>query len=72
MIAAMAATMMAETSRSRRYIRLEPRAARTVNANIATALATTTVPRIQTAEFTTAWWLCSTTMATNVSTLMVR
>ena len=70
MIAAMATTMIAETSRSRRYIRLAPRAARLANRVISRALATTMVPRIHTADVTSAWWLRMSTMATRVATLM--
>ena len=52
----MAATMTAETIRSRRYARCEPRAARTTNMDIRAALATTMTPRIETAELTMAAW----------------
>ncbi len=70
MIAAMATTMIAETSRSRRYIRLAPRAARLANRVISRALATTMVPRIRsTADVTSARRLRMSTMATRVATL---
>ena len=59
---AMATNMMAETSRSRRYPLLEPRAIRAAKEVVSKALATTMLPRIQTAGVTRAVWLCSNTL----------